>query len=250
MGCRDLDLPRYLSTLPLFEGLGQPAWARLAQACRLQRLTRHDMVFRAGEPCPTLPVVMTGQVKLYAASSAGQEKVIELVGPGTCVEQAPLFTGTPHLVHAQALSDTLLIMVAKEAVVEEIGSDPRFALRMLGSVSQRLDGLMQHVQADALHSGPRRVADFLLRQRRHADRDCAAATVSLQASKATIASLLSVTPEYLSRVLRTLEAQALIRMDRRDIRILDATGLSAYCPAAGARAAGRRPRQAPGVHLC
>lgn len=250
MGCRDLDLTRYLSTLPLFEGLGEPARARLAQACTLQRLSRHNMVFHAGQPCAALPVVVTGQVKLYAVSSGGQEKVIELVGPGTCVEQAPLFTGTPHLVHAQALADTLLLMVTKEAVVAEIGSDPRFALRMLGSVSQRLDGLMQHVQADTLHSGPRRVVDFLLRQRRHADRDAAAATVSLQASKATIASLLSVTPEYLSRVLRALEADALIRMDRRDIRILDAPRLSAYGPVAGARAPGRRARQSAGVHLC
>lgn len=40
-------------------------------------------------------------------------------------------------------------------------------------------------------------------------------TVSLPASKATIASRLSLTPEYFSRVLHELEAQQLITIDRQ-----------------------------------
>jgi CRP/FNR family transcriptional regulator, dissimilatory nitrate respiration regulator len=56
-------------------------------------------------------------------------------------------------------------------------------------------------------------------------------TVSLPVSKATIASRLSLTPEYFSRVLHELEAHGLIEIDRRDIRILDAKRLSGYQPA-------------------
>ena len=51
-------------------------------------------------------------------------------------------------------------------------------------------------------------------------------TVSLPASKATISSRLSLTPEYFSRVLHELEAQGLIEIDGRDIRILDAKRLA------------------------
>jgi len=45
--------------------------------------------------------------------------------------------------------------------------------------------------------------------------------VSLPVSKATIASRLSLTPEYFSRVLHELEAEGLIEIDKRDICILD-----------------------------
>ena len=51
---------------------------------------------------------------------------------------------------------------------------------------------------------------------------------SLPASKATIASRLSLTPEYFSRVLHELEAQKLITIDRREIRILDVQKLLGY----------------------
>jgi len=47
-------------------------------------------------------------------------------------------------------------------------------------------------------------------------------------SKATIASRLSLTPEYFSRVLHELEAAGLIEVDRRDIRIRDASALANY----------------------
>jgi CRP-like cAMP-binding protein len=47
-------------------------------------------------------------------------------------------------------------------------------------------------------------------------------------SKATIASRLSLTPEYLSRVLRELEDKGLIEMDKREIRIPDSRLLARY----------------------
>jgi len=52
--------------------------------------------------------------------------------------------------------------------------------------------------------------------------------VSLPASKGTIASLLSVTPEHFSRILHELQARGLIEVDRRHIKILDAQGLASY----------------------
>jgi hypothetical protein len=52
--------------------------------------------------------------------------------------------------------------------------------------------------------------------------------VSLPVSKATIASRLSLTPEYFSRVLHELEGAGLIEIDKRDIRIPDPGRLARY----------------------
>ena len=53
-------------------------------------------------------------------------------------------------------------------------------------------------------------------------------TVTLPASKATIASRLSLTPEYFSRVLHEFEAAGLVRIDKRDVHILDLKRLATY----------------------
>jgi CRP/FNR family transcriptional regulator, dissimilatory nitrate respiration regulator len=223
------DLPRYLSLQPLFQEMNGEELKRLAEGCSLARLGRGDMVFRIGEPCDAFHVAVTGQVKLFVVSHAGQEKVIEIVGPGQSFAEALMFTGRPYIVNAQALADSLVLSIGKQAVVDEIGRDARFAMRMLAGISRRLHGLVRDVQAYALHSGAQRVIGYLLRDVAGEDGNADEAfTVSLPVSKATIASRLSLTPEYFSRVLHDLEAAGLVRIDKRDVHILDPKRLASY----------------------
>ncbi len=233
MDTHQFDVPRYLSVLPLFNEMNVEELRRLAAGSQLRRLSRGDMVFHVGQPCNEFHVSVIGQIKLFMLSPAGQEKVIELIGPGQSFAEALMFTGRPYIVNAQALSDVLLLSVSKAAVLAEIDQDPKFAMRMLAGISRRLHGLVCDVQTYSLHSGLQRVIGYLLRDQ--AVEDCASGevfTVSLPVSKATIASRLSLTPEYFSRVLHELEAHGLIEIDRRDIRILDAKRLSEYQVAA------------------
>ncbi len=226
---RPFDVPKYLSVLPLFSDLTLVELKQLAEGCLMRRLARGDMVFRMGEPCNEFHVVVTGQVKLFVLSPAGQEKVLELVGPGQSFGEAIMFTDRPYILGAQSLSDMLLLTVSKRAVLAEIERDHRFALRMLAGLSRRMHGLVHDVEAYSLHSGLQRVIGFLLRDQALEDCDAAEVrTVSLPVSKATIASRLSLTPEYFSRVMHELEAHGLIEIDRRDIRILDAQRLSEF----------------------
>ncbi len=243
------DIPRYLSALPLFQEMAPAELQRLAEGCRLRRFGRGDSVFRVGMPCEEFHVTVVGQIKLFALSPAGQEKVIELAGPGVSFAEALMFTDKPYIINAQALTDTLLLSVGKHAVVREVESEPRFALRMLAGISRRLHGLVHDVQAYALSSGMDRVISYLLNDLPEEAAPATAGTapggspgraasaplppapprcVSLPVSKATLASRLSLTPEYFSRVLHDLEAKGLIQIDNRDIHILDATGLAQH----------------------
>ena len=252
MDTQHFDVARYLANLPLFQETTAQELQRLAAGCRLRRFGRGEAIFRVGMPCDEFHVTVMGQVKLFAISPAGQEKVIEIAGPGISFAEALMFTERPYIINAQALSDTLLLSVGKDAVVDEIERDPRFALRLLGGISRRLHGLVHDVQAYSLHSGMQRVIGYLLSSlpeesartlptlEAYAGQGCApvsaaarpviALKVSLPVSKATIASLLSITPEYFSRVLRDLETEGLIHIDKRDILIPDAMRLAHYTP--------------------
>ena len=226
---RNFDVPRFLGVLPLFNDLDAAELQRLAAGCQLRRYERGDMVFRMGDPCDAFYVVVTGQVKLFVLSPTGQEKVIELVAPGHSFAEALMFLNRPCLVTAQTLADSLLLQVHRDVVNDELQRDPRFALRMVAGLSRRLHGLVHDVQAYALQNGMQRVIGYLLRDvEPDADHGGEAVTVSLTVSKATIASRLSLTPEYFSRVLRELEEARLIEVDKRDIRILDVQRLAEY----------------------
>ncbi|GAA6142019.1 Crp/Fnr family transcriptional regulator [Hydrogenophaga sp. 5NK40-0174] len=236
MNLSNFDLPRYLSMLPLFQEMGAPELQRLAQGCRLRQIGRGDDVFRTGEPCSEFHVTVSGQIKLFAISPAGQEKIIEIVGPGNTFAEALMFMERPYIINAQALTETLLLSVSRDAVLQEIANDKNFCMRMLAGLSRRLHGLVNDVQAYSLHSGVERVIGFLLRDvpddlLAGEAPDAAPVRVVLPVSKASIASRLSMTPEYFSRVLHELESKGLIEIDKRDIRIPDLKKLSALTPA-------------------
>ncbi|MCW5635745.1 MAG: Crp/Fnr family transcriptional regulator [Rubrivivax sp.] len=223
------DVARFLSVLPLFSDLSPPEIARMADGCHMRRYERGEVVFRMGEPCESFKVVVVGQVKLFVLSPTGAEKVIELIGAGGSFAEALIFLGKPCMVNAQALADTLLLSVHRQTVMDELQRDWRFAARMLAGLSRRLHGLVCDVQAYALQNGVQRVIGYLLREQEDGDGPAQEElTVSLPVSKATVASRLSLTPEYFSRVLRELEDARLIEVDKRTIRIPDVRRLAAY----------------------
>jgi CRP-like cAMP-binding protein len=229
MDISEFNIPRFLATQALFSHLSPDELTRVAAGCVVRRLSRGDTVFRFGEVCNEFHVVVLGQVKLFALSPAGQENVIELVSPGHSFAEALMFTGKPYILNAQALTNTLLLSVGKQVILNEINIDPRFCMRMLAGISRRLHGLVHDIESGALHTGMQRVIGYLLRD---VPAESALGSephaVSLPVSKATIASRLSLTPEYFSKVLHELEAAGLISIDKRDIMIIDPAALGQY----------------------
>jgi CRP-like cAMP-binding protein len=96
-------------------------------------------------------------------------------------------------------------------------------------MSLRLHGLVRDVEAYALDSGVQRIIGYLLRDQSDGETAPGAPlVVTLPVSKATVASRLSITPEYFSRVLHELEDAGLVKVDKREIHIPDAARLARY----------------------
>lgn len=224
-----LELPRYLAALPLFADMPPQELNRLAEGCSLRGYDRGQPVFRVGERCDGFHVSVLGHVKLYGLSAGGQEKVIDIAGPGQTFAESLLFTGAAYNMNAQALTGALVLSVGKQTVLAEIERDPRFCMRMLDLIARRVHGLVRDVEDYTLCNGAQRIVGYLLRHQAGGEGG-GAVTVSLPVSKATVASRLSLTPEYFSRVLHELESEGLIEVRRRDIRIPDPARLAAFRP--------------------
>ena len=230
MVSRRLDVVSYLGSQVLFQNMPEAELQRIAAASIVRRLPRGTEIFVAGDTCEGLYLVVDGMVKLYAKGPQGHEKVIEVVGEGGCVTEALLFSDCPHSVNASALSDLQLVEVPRAVLMSELNRSPELALRFITDLSRRFTGLVRDIEALTLHSGIKRVVDYLVHspdvgQVPASQRD---ATVSLPASKGTIASLLSVTPEHFSRILHELQANGLIAVNRRQIHIPDVQRLACY----------------------
>ena len=218
---RVLDL---LAHAPIFRGLSREDLARIAAGTTQAHAERGRILFQRGDACAGFHLVAYGQVKLAVSTAAGAEKVIEIIGPGRTFGEAIMFIGNPYPVTATTLADSLLLHVARATVFAELERDPQLARRMLAGLSMRLHMLVKDVEAMTLHSATQRVIGYLARL----EDEGAAGLVTLPAQKSLIASRLNLTPEYFSRILHNLAAEGLIRIDGRDIAILDPEALRAF----------------------
>lgn len=216
-------LVELLAHAPIFRDLSAAELARIALGTREQRIERGRMLFRRGDPCAGFHLVVFGQVKLVVSAANGFEKVVDIIGPGMTFGEALMFTGRPYVVSAETLADSLLLHVGREALFAELDRDPLLARRMLAGLSCRLHMLVRDVEALTLQSAMQRVIGYLATLE-----DGAGARVTLPAQKSLVASRLNLTPEYFSRILHELADAGVLRIEGREIDILDSARLRAF----------------------
>jgi CRP-like cAMP-binding protein len=223
-----LKTQAFLRNLPLFRELADEEIERIAAGTRELRVKRADVLFRKGDPSRGFHVVVYGQVKLMLITAQGDQKVIEIMGPGQSFGEAVMFMDRPYPVTAEVLVDSLLLHVAKDVVYEEIDRDPVFARRMIAGLSSRLHHLITDVESYLMHSATQRVIGYLLRPDHEHDESGGQTLVTLPAHKAVIASRLNITPEHFSRVLHELTEAGLIEVTGRTVCILNMEKLSGF----------------------
>ncbi len=234
MSVRPIPVQSFLANVPLFRELALAEIERIAAHTRELRAARGEMLFHRGDCASGFYVVVFGQIKLAFISARGDEKVVDILGPGQSFGEAVMFMERPHVVTAQTLVDSLLLHVQREAVFEELERDPRFARRMIAGLSHRLHGLIEDLEANTMRSGTQRIIGYLLHACRPPSARDDGGEVTLPATKGVVASRLNLTLEHFSRILHELVAQGLIEVRGRSVRIRDVDRLRGFDPRAAA----------------
>ena len=226
------DITQILARLPLFLELAPDQITYIAEHTREKRLEKGGVLFQKGDMPRGFYVIVFGQIKLAFPSSQGNEKVINILGPRQSFGEAAMFMDRPYPVFSEALSDTLLLHIARSCVFELLEQDTSFARRMLAGLSMRLHSLVQDVESYSLRSSAQRVIGFLLQHCDQESRDkidpANEQTIALPTSKQVIASRLNLTPETLSRIFHDLTDAQLITVHGKQITIHDIDRLRTF----------------------
>ena len=224
----NFDTPALLAQVPLFNSLGDDELARLARGTRELTAARGEILFHKGDAPSGFYLILDGQVKLALTSARGNEKVVDVIGSGQTFGDAVMFMDATHVVFAQALVETRLLLISRAVLLGELEKDPQLARKMLAALSMRLHHLIADVEAYSLHSGRQRIIGYLLREHDDSDADeKKELAVRLPTSKGVVASRLNLTQEHFSRILHELSDSGLIVVEGRTIRIPDVARLRA-----------------------
>ena len=206
-----------LKTGLLFANLDDEQLSRVAQHAARVRLAEGESLFEQGDPADRFYLVIRGQIKLFRLSPAGNEKVIEIVTPGSTFAEALMFLERPRYpVGAQALTAAEVISIDAHDFATMLKGSVETCFLLLGDMSQRLRGLVREIDELSLHSATCRVAAYLVQQAPEGSQ-----TFDLTIAKQVLASRLSVKPETLSRIIKNLSDAGIISVLGSRITIHD-----------------------------
>ncbi|MEY2633169.1 MAG: hypothetical protein RIR00_1823 [Pseudomonadota bacterium] len=225
---KPVETGHLLRDLPLAECLEAAQLEAVAQRCRERVLSRGEILFHRGDPTQGFYGVLEGQIKLAFSAPDGNEKVVELVGARQCFGQIAMLTGATHLLIAEAMCDSRVVLIPREVTFELLDSHPCFARQMLQDMAQRSRDLLQDVETYTQQTSAQRVVSYLHQHCQDAATPTEKFQITLPASKQIIASRLSLTPETLSRIFHELSAAELIDVHGKQITIHNISRLRAY----------------------
>lgn len=208
----------------LFRDLDRELLAQIAERACWRELDTGAPLFAKNDPGNRFYLVKTGTMKLFLLAEDGQEHVMELIGREHLFAEAVMFMGGRYPVHAAALEPTRLIAFDAGFFLGLLRGNTDLCLALLAAMSRRVHGLVTEIDRLTLQTGVQRFAQYLLAQ--PAQKSADTRTIRLPASKQTIASLLGIQPETLSRILSKLRDEGLIEVNAETVVVLkpDALG--------------------------
>lgn len=199
-----------LAKVPLLSSLPEVQRTTVLEAGHERRLDKGEALFHEGDAADAMYAVLEGQLKLVRYSPRGKEMLLHLVHPGQSFAEAALFGEATFPATAVAVEKSRLWVWPRVRLEALLRGSPELGLAMLASVSlwvRRLAGKLELLTQRRVEE---RLAVYLLGRIGASDLR-PGDEVELSEPKNLIAAQCGTAPEVLSRTLRRLEEDGILR---------------------------------------
>jgi CRP/FNR family transcriptional regulator len=218
-----------LSEIALFAALSETELQALAQRAVEKRFAAEEMLFWEGEECVGIFLIVQGSVKIFRTSPGGREVMLSIETAPATVAELPLFDGGPYPASVRVLEPSVALFINKHDFQQFCRQYPDVALKVLAVVGRRLRQLVGLVESMTFGSVTQRLAKMIL----DASKAAASDTFDLPSTHQELASRLGTVREVVSRNLGRFRAQGLIRLQDRQVEIVNRAGLQQEADAQG-----------------
>jgi len=216
------DLQQHQRILDVFPFLHRaPATFRtqVFGSATLMRLPAGHLICHDGSQCSLLPLVVAGTGRVYKLGENGREITLYRVEPGeSCVVTAScILSGHPFPAYAECESEVEAVVIRSSEVRRWMAESEPWREFIFALVASRLQEVFGVLDAVLFQRLDQRLITVLLRSQSQAATQGAGIRITHQA----LAVELGSSREVVSRVLKILEGQSLLRVRRGHIDLLD-----------------------------
>jgi CRP/FNR family transcriptional regulator, dissimilatory nitrate respiration regulator len=211
-----------LNKIPIFSALNSSHIDDLSSISMAEKFKKNEFLFMEGDHYRGFFILLEGNIKIFKISSKGKEVVIHLIKPGQSFAELPIFEGKNYPVNAQALTECKVIFFPKDKFLHLLQENHDLTLKLLAGFAKRLRELTQKIEELTSKEVITRFARYLIDEIKNSGTDTLPEPfVKLNEGRNAVAGYLGTITETLSRTLKKLQEEKIIRVQGKKIFITD-----------------------------
>ncbi len=198
-----------IKSLEYFKSLNDDIINDLKTSFKEEIYKAGENIFIEGDKSGGIYFVASGTAKVYKSSKDGKEQILKLIYAGDSFNDVTVFTDGINPASADAVTDVRLYLLSRENIIGLIYKYPEVSLNIIRSFAGKLKYLTNRIEDLSLKHTQERIANILL------------LFDGQKLSQKIIADIAGTAREVVSRALKDFTSKGIIKIDKRDIIILD-----------------------------
>lgn len=203
-------------------------WSGVTAGARRRRFRQDEPLFHQGQPADTVYVIEEGRVRLTTFSADGKERHLMILGATGLVGDCGLLAHPCHVVSGVGAADGVAAAVPSAGLMQALGREPLLARQHAELAARRFRILLQQLELQGPHSGPRRVCHHLLGLLgSYGAPHAQGRVISIGFTQQEMGNICGLSRVSVSQILTQLEREGIIGREGRHVVVRDAGRLGA-----------------------
>jgi CRP/FNR family cyclic AMP-dependent transcriptional regulator len=213
-----MDEKELLRTVPLFSELNDDAITSLGRLAARRKYPKDTVVFFENEEGDSLFMILDGRIKVTILGDDGREIILTMLASGDLFGEMALLDNEPRSATAIAVEESELLLLHRNDFQAVISQNPAISGALIKVLSARLRRANHQISTLALLDVYGRVARVILDMAREEGRRLKDGRIAFRrATHQEIANRIGTTRETVTRMLKDLERQGLVKIEGREI---------------------------------
>lgn len=214
---RVLCICNVILTNPLFKDIERAETHKLSAIADVIKLQKNEKLFLKGSQIEHIYFVLEGSLKLYDTYNQSDKVFItQIASVGDAIGLESLFSELQFFTsNAETFEASTILILNRSKFKKLVTQDPVILQNLLSFISERAIDLERRLRDQILEDVQERLLNLLKEQSIYSN----SKEISLEISKADLAYLLGTIPATLSRVIKKLEKQKLINVNKNSFTI-------------------------------
>jgi len=218
-----------LDELEIFNGVSKASLKKLKDFGEVKKYQTGNHLFRDKEEVSTLYVVLSGSVSLYKLNENGNKRVIFILGKGKMINDV-IIQDLPSSINCEIFEESYILSYDKATFLKIMEEDFILTKNIMSSLAMKVRRLYRQLKnATGVVRMEKKLAAKLWKLSRDYGVKCDdGVIINMNISVTYLADLLGSKRETVSRSLKILLDNKLIKYDNKKIKVIDQDELSKF----------------------